>query len=83
MTQQHSDLLAGLTTFRCRLNPNHLLPGLYSLGLGLVDEKWNLLGLLERALLFTVTDVPEGPEVLSPRRPGKLLLSYPWERISE
>jgi lipopolysaccharide transport system ATP-binding protein len=69
----------GKTILSCVVDENRLLPGNYFIQLGMVDEAWNLVDFKKPNLRLNVIKTPVSEEWPTLRRPGKVILLYPWK----
>ena len=69
----------GDSTATCRLDPNPLMPGSYSLQLGMVDRQWEGVDFAHPELSIRIDEVPYSGEHLHLRRPGRLIFKLPWK----
>jgi hypothetical protein len=74
-----TQLPAGISTATCVVQKNPLMPGAYSMQLGLVDRQWLLIDFARPELGLHVRDVPYLGFNLHLRRPGRLLFGLPWK----
>jgi lipopolysaccharide transport system ATP-binding protein len=68
----------GQSIASCHIEENRLLPGNYYIQIGMVDEAWKLVDLKKPNMRMNVTQTSVAEDWPSLRRPGKLVLSYPW-----
>lgn len=73
------NLLAGTTKTRCKVDPAVLMPGIYSIDLGIVDSDYHPHDFIEDAFSFTVLDIPYSDNIKIDKRPGNLALKLLWE----
>jgi lipopolysaccharide transport system ATP-binding protein len=66
-------------TATCQFHPNPLMPGNYSMQLGMVDRQWEAIDLAHPELSVRVDEVPHSGDHLHLRRPGRLLFKLPWK----
>ncbi|MFM8890719.1 MAG: ABC transporter ATP-binding protein [Planctomycetia bacterium] len=68
----------GTTTLTCVVDPNPLMPGRYTLQLGLVDRHWVRQDIVIPDISLHVDHLPYAGDHMSLQRPGRLLVKLPW-----
>jgi len=69
----------GDSTASCMFTPNPLMPGSYSLQLGMVDRQWEAVDFAHPELSIRIDEVPNSGDNLLLRRPGRLIFELPWK----
>jgi hypothetical protein len=75
-----TELVPGLQTYTIRIDPNLLLPGRYTLTIGITDSTWTLLTLESECLEFEIQPMRSQTASHVVTRPGALLLPFDWKR---
>lgn len=75
---QFDPLPVGDSIFECRIAPNPLMPGKYSVRAGIADYAWSSLDLVDPEMRLEVANIASRPDQISLRRSG--LIALPLER---
>ena len=79
VTREPLMLPPGDSTTSCVFQPNPLMPGSYSLQLGMVDRQWEGVDFVHPELSVRIDEVPHSGDHLHLRRPGRLIFKLPWK----
>ncbi len=88
MTSHHDDvdgqvlnLESGIQRFSIDLNPNLLLPGGYTVSVGLMDRAWSVLALETDCLSFEIVPTEHQTKSHVVNRPGRVFVPYRWRTL--
>ena len=87
-TSHHDDvtsgdlqLAEGTQSFAIAIDPNLLLPGIYTVTVGVMDRTWNVLALESECVDFEILPSPQQTAARVVNRPGSVLLPLRWRRL--
>lgn len=74
------DITPGIQEHSARVDPNLLLPGRYTVTIGIVDRSWTLVALESECLKFEITTSQNQIAGHMVNRPGSILIPFHWRQ---